>query len=159
MKKTVLLLAVILGLGLFVLTRGGDDPSEIEALFGRTLEAGRTGDLSGFMDSVSLRYRDEYGLSYVGVKRMAQVSLEKFEGLDGTFGGLAVILGENEAGEKTATATVEVTVLGMKGGVPIGLIGDVDRPDTLTVELVKSGFGGWKIVSVSGFDSRSGGRF
>ncbi len=69
MKKLipVIIIAAVL---VYFFFPSGDDPSEIEAVVKKTIAAGKKKDLDGVMDSFSRRYKDEYGMNYVVVKKI-----------------------------------------------------------------------------------------
>ena len=145
---------VILGvLLIYFIYTGGDETSEIEAVFNEIIDSGRNKDLEGVTEHFSLYYKDEYGVSYPVVKNIVSNTFERFDSLDGGYGNVSVSLGEDENGEKLAYANVDVKVTGIEGGIPHTLLGTEDTPDNITVTLKKSTFRGWKIIKIEGIDS------
>ncbi len=145
---------VILGtLLIYFIYTGGNERSEIEAVFNDIIESGRNKDLEGVTEHFSLYYKDEYGVSYPVVKNIVSSTFEKFDSLDGSYGNVSVSLGEDENGEKLAYANVDVTATGTRGGTAHTLLGTEDTPDNITVTLKKSTFRVWKIIKIEGIDS------
>jgi len=152
--KILIALAVVIVVFLYLFYSSANDPSEVKAVLTRVLDAGKGKDLDGVMDNFSLKYKDEYGLSYPLLKGMMKGEFDKYDLFEGEISNLRVVFHKNEQGEKTAIANFDVYVQGMKSGIPIALIGTHDSPDKITVTLIKGVIGGWKIVSVSGVDER-----
>ena len=153
MGKYLVLAIVILGLFIYLFLWSGDDPSEIGAVFNDVIEAGKKKDLDGMMDHFSINYRDDYGATYPIVKNVVKNFFERFDGFDADYSSLAVSINDSENGEKEAVANLDVWVSGIRNGIPVPLLGDEDTPQNVTVTLVKSKFGGWKIVKVEGVEA------
>lgn len=152
-RIAVVIVFIIAGI-YFLFFTDGDDPSVIDGVLTEAKAAGVERDLSGFMDNFSMQYRDEYGFSYLVIKRIVGRQFEKFEKFEAEYTDLGVVFDENEQGDKLAIATLDLRVKGFKKGLPIDLIGTDDSTDNINIEFLKSSLGVWKIVSVSGVDTR-----
>lgn len=155
--KYIIPIFILWVLLIYFIYTGGDETSEIEAVFNDIIESGKNKDLEGVTEHFSLYYRDEYGVSYPVVKNIVSSTFEKFDSLDGSYGNVSVSLGEGENGEKLAYTNVDVTAIGTRGGIPHTLLGTEDTPDNITVTLKKSTFRGWKIIKIEGIDSAAKG--
>jgi hypothetical protein len=153
MGKYIVLAIIILGLFIYFFLWSGDDPSEIGAVFNDVIEAGKKKDLEGVTEHFSINYRDDYGATYPVVKNVIKNFFERFDSFEGDYSNLAVSINEGEDGEKQAIANLDVWVSGIRNGIPVALLGDEDTPQNITVTLVKSKLGGWKIVKVEGMES------
>lgn len=146
----ILILGVLL---IYFIYTGGDETSEIEAVFNEIIDSSRNKDLEGVTEQFSLHYKDEYGASYPVLKNIIENTFEKFDSVDGSYGNVSVSLGEDENGEQLAYANVDVKARGTRAGIPQTLLGIDDTPDNITVILKKSTFGGWKIIKIEGIDA------
>jgi len=152
-RYLLLLIAAALVL-LYLFFPRGDDPREIEAIFDEMKEAAANKDTDGVAEHFSLQYKDEYGASYPVVKKVIGNVFRKYDSIRVSYSGLSVVFSENESGEKEAAANLDVTVTGYSSGMSYDLIGSEGSPDNVTVTLVKSGLGGWKITGVEGLDAQ-----
>jgi len=155
MKKLipVIIIAAVL---VYFFFPSGDDPSEIEAVVKKTIAAGKKKDLDGVMDSFSRRYKDEYGMNYVVVKKIMKNVFSKYDSFDGDFFDLTASIGKSEDGEKQAVANFNIYISGSKSEIPVAILGTANSPENITVTFRKSKLGGWKIVSVEGVEFEEG---
>jgi hypothetical protein len=152
-KYLLLLIAAALVL-LYLFFPRGDDPREIESVFGDMRNAAEKKDADGVAEHFSLQYKDEYGATYPVVKKVIGNVFLKYDSVRVSYSGLSVVFSENESGEKEAAANLDVTITGYLSGMPHDLIGSESSPDNVTVTLKKSGLGGWKITGVEGLDAQ-----
>ncbi len=153
MSKYIVLIIIMLGILVYFFLQSGDDPSEIEAVFNEVIDSGRKKDLDGVMEHFSINYRDDYGATYPIVKNVVKNFFERFDGFEADYSNLAVSINESEDGEKEAVANLDAWVSGIRNGIPVPLLGDEDTSQNITVTLVKSKLGGWKIVKVEGIEA------
>lgn len=134
----------------------GEDAGEIESLFNEIKGAAEKKDTEGVTGHFSLQYKDEYGAGYPVVKNIIAKVFERYDRIEASYSGLSAVFGENEHGDKEAAVNTDVLVTGFKSGIPYALIGSGGSPDNVTVTLVKSGLGVWKITGVEGLDGPEG---
>ncbi len=145
--------AIILGvLLIYFIFSGGDDTSEIEAVFNEIIESVKEKDEQGVLEHFSIHYQDEQGYNYLVIKRIIENAFSRFDTLDGSFDNISVSLGEDENGDKLAHTKVGVKATGVKGGIPETLLGSDDSHDEIMVTLKKASFGKWKIIEIEGVD-------
>ena len=156
MSKYIVLAIIISGILIYFFLQSGDDPSEIEAVFNEAIDAGKRKDLGGVMEHFSINYRDDYGITYPVVKNIVKNFFERFDGFEADYSNLIASINESEKGDKQASANLNARVSGIRNGIPVPILGDVDTPQNITVTLVKSKLGGWKIVKVEGIEADEG---
>ena len=145
--------AIILGvLLIYFIFSGGDDTSEIEAVFNEIIESVKEKDEEGVLEHFSIHYQDEQGYNYLVIKKIIGDAFSRFDSLDGRFDNVSVSLGEDENGDKIAHTKVGVQATGVRGGVPETLLGSDGSYDDIMVTLKKTSFGKWKIIEIEGVD-------
>jgi len=143
--------AVILGvLLIYFIFTGGDDTSEIEAVFNEIIESVREKDGDGVLEHFSIHYQDEQGYNYLVIKKIIGDVFSKFDSLDASFGNISVSLSEDENEDKLAYTKVGIKAEGIRGGIPETLLGSDGSFDDIMVTLKKSTLGGWKIIEIEG---------
>lgn len=153
MARYVIPLIIIVALIIYFYFPGGDDTSEIEAVFNSIIESAGEKNLEGVTEHFSIHYKDEHGATYPFVKKIIQNAFEKYDGLQGSYSDLSATIGENENGEKEAAANLDIIVKGINSGESHNLIGSDGSPENITVMLKKSSFGGWKITEIEGLET------
>ncbi|MEQ9618336.1 MAG: hypothetical protein RIG61_04075 [Deltaproteobacteria bacterium] len=152
MARYVIPLIIIVALLVYFYFPGGDDTSEIEAVFNSIIESAGEKNLEGVTEHFSLHYKDGHGVTYPVLKNLTQNAFEKYDGFQASYSGLSATIGENENGEKEAAANLDIIVKGIKSGKKQNLIGSDVSPENITVMLKKSSFRGWKIIEVEGIE-------
>lgn len=153
MKKVVILVVIILAILILVFGRSADDSSEIEAVIIKMTEAGKNGEYQGVTEYVSIEYRDDYGATYIIVKKLVENLFQKFNKFDTKYKNLSVSVDQAENGDKTAAANLDIHITGYQSGVPVDIIGTEDLYQNITVHLKKTKLLGWKITKSEGFDN------
>lgn len=147
---------VIIGvLIVYFFVLGSDDAKEIEKVFDNILNSAREKDHEGVLEGFSIHYDDEYGYNYLVIKRIIENAFNEFDSMEGSYENLKVQISEGENGEKVAYANVDVSALGVRGGIPKALLGGDGGYDNIDVTLKKSTLGPWKIIEVRGIDKYS----
>ncbi|MFQ5938382.1 MAG: hypothetical protein ACE5LB_18430 [Acidiferrobacterales bacterium] len=103
-------------------------------------------DLVGAMSHVSRQYLDEYGLNYLGTRRVLGWSFNRFQALDVLLHDVSV----DVRGDR-ATARGKLQVLVRQGDESVSLIGAAGDPDLVTITLIRERLA-WKVTSVNGID-------
>ena len=153
MARYVIPLLIIVVLLVYFYFPGGDDTSEIEAVFNSIIESAGEKNLEGITEHFSIHYKDEHGATYPVVKNIIIKAFDEFDGFQASYSGLSATIGENENGEKEAAANLDIIIKGIKSGERQNLIGSDQSPENITVMLKKSSFGGWKIMEIEGLDT------
>jgi hypothetical protein len=105
-------------------------------------------DLGKCMSYVSLHYKDEYGLTYLGVKRLLSRIFQEFEAFEIDLGNLQIILHD----KGTAFATFDLKVRVIYGGQKAYLLGSVDVANRIKMSFAKEG-GRWRVTQVEGVEA------
>ncbi|MGQ0793721.1 MAG: hypothetical protein ACT4NX_06465 [Deltaproteobacteria bacterium] len=156
MRKIAPLILALAAVAYFFLP-SGDDPRQIDAIFGKIEEAGVKRDLDGVFEHFSLLYKDDYGATYPALKGIVKRFFEKYDGFDAGYSNLAVSIGEDSDGKASAVANLDVYISGIKSGRDTPIVGNEGSPENITVTLEKSGLGDWKIVNIEGLESAEDG--
>ncbi len=105
-------------------------------------------DVGKCLRRVSLHYRDEYGLTYVGVKGLLTRIFQEFDAFEIDFRNLQITLLDKEV----ASASFDLKVKVRYGGQRVYLLGYGDVPNRIKLSLVKEG-GRWKVTQVEGVEA------
>jgi hypothetical protein len=104
-------------------------------------------DLVKCLRHVSLHYKDEYGLTYLGVKGLLTQIFQEFEGFEIDLRNLGITLLD----KGTASATFDLKVKVNYGGQRVYLLGSGDFSNRVTMSFIKEG-GRWKVTQVDGVE-------
>ncbi len=143
-KKSFLLLVFLLLLGGVYLLWPSDE-KRIKKLFNEGIEAIESKNLDGVMSKISFNYRDEYGLTYVTLKRMLAEDFRVFTDLKVESGDLKI-----KVSGDTATAELKIRVLATAGNETGFIVGDPKEPVSLKVTLARE-HAQWLVVKAEGF--------
>lgn len=152
--KKILITAIAL-LILFLLFRGtgNRDAEYFKSYISDMKNAGEQKDFEEFTDFFSAHYRDSAGLNYIYLKNIIRKQFEKYEKFDAEYSDVTVSdLYSDEAENSFVDINLDVTVTGIRNGIPVELIGVTGNPDNITLTLRKSFIGQWKVVRVEGVD-------
>lgn len=105
-------------------------------------------DLGKCMSYVSLHYKDEYGLTYLGVKRLLDRIFQEFDAFEIDLVNLRIILHDKE----TAFATFDLKVKVIYRGQQAYLLGSGDVVNRVKMSFAKEG-GRWRVTRVEGVDA------
>ncbi len=102
-------------------------------------------DLGKCLRHVSLHYKDEYGLTYLGVKQLLSKIFQEFEAFEIDLKNLQITLLD----KGTASAAFDLKVKVNYGGQRAYLIGSGDDSNRIEMSFIKEG-GRWKVNQVEG---------
>jgi hypothetical protein len=101
-------------------------------------------DLDGLMKYISFNYHDDYGGSYINVKKRAEFTFKRFDDFD-----ISIEIIKIELDKDQARAEIRLSVIASEGDSRGYFIGDAVEPQNIKVFFEKSSYG-WKIISISG---------
>ncbi len=104
-------------------------------------------DLGKCLRNVSLHYKDEYGLTYVGVKGLLTRIFQEFDPFEIDLRNLRITLLDKEAASVTFDLKVKVSYREQK----VYLLGSGDFSNQVKMSFIKEG-GRWKITQVEGIE-------
>jgi hypothetical protein len=104
-------------------------------------------DISGLMENISFNYSDDYGGSYLLLKKRLEKLLNRFSDFEITADVMGMEIDENRA-----EADLKVSVIASKGEERGYLIGDAGGVQDMKVSFEKSPALQWKIIKVERFD-------
>jgi len=105
-------------------------------------------DLEKCMRDVSLHYKDEYGLTYLGVKRLLNRIFQEFDAFEIDLGNLRIILLD----KGTAFATFDLKVKVIYRRQQAYLLGSGDFANRIKMSFAKEG-GRWRVTQVEGVEA------
>jgi hypothetical protein len=112
------------------------------------VQAIQTKDLGKCLRHVSLHYKDEYGLTYVGLKGLLSRIFQEFDALEIDLRNLRIALLD----EETASVTFGLKVKVSYGGQKVYLLGSGDFSNRIKMSFIKEG-GRWKVTQVEGVEA------
>jgi len=113
------------------------------------VEAIEAKDLGKCLRHVSLHYKDEYGLTYLGVQRLLSHTFQEFDAFEIDLRNLSITLLDKEAASARFDLKVKVSYRGQKAY----LLGSMDFSNHITMSLAKEGRR-WKVTRVEGVEAQ-----
>ena len=104
-------------------------------------------DLGRCLRHVSLHYKDEYGLTYMGVRGLLTRIFQEFDAFEINLKNLRITSLDKEAAAVTFDLTVKVSYRGETGF----LLGSGNFSNRITMSLIKEGRR-WKVAQVEGVE-------
>ncbi len=147
-KKSIALLFVLIVSPAIIYLLWPTEEARIKKLVRQAAHAIEEEDIEEVMSKVSYNYQDEYGLSYVLIKKGLQQHFQRYASLDVDYENLKIEVAE---GAEEATASMDLRVLA-SAGQEMGYILGGDGPARLELGLKKGGpLRKWQVVEASGF--------
>lgn len=113
------------------------------------VQAIETKDLRKCLRRVSLHYKDEYGLTYVGVRALLNRIFQEFDAFEIALRNLRISSLDKE--REAASVTFDLKVKVEYREEKVYLLGSGDFWNRIEMELVKEG-GRWKVTHVEGVE-------
>jgi len=145
-KKTIAFLFLLIVSPVLIYFLWPTDESRIKKLAGECIRAAEKEDLDTLMSKISFTYQDDYGLSYILLKKLIEDGFRRFSEIDAEHENLKV----NVMDEK-ATATFDIRVIASHGQERGYFMGDIKEPAHITLHLEKGPLGKWLIVKAEGY--------
>ncbi len=108
-------------------------------------------DLEKCMRHLSLHYKDEYGLTYLGIKGLLIRIFQEFDAFEIDLGNLGIILLDKGTG--TAFATFDLKVKVIYRMQQAYLLGSGDSANQIKMSFAKEG-GRWRVTQVEGVEAQ-----
>jgi len=105
-------------------------------------------DVGKCLRHVSLHYKDEYGLTYMGVKGLLTRIFQEFDAFEIDLRNVRITLLDKEAASVTFDLKIKVSYRGQMGF----LLGSGDFSNRITMSFVKEGRR-WKVTQVEGVEA------
>jgi hypothetical protein len=105
-------------------------------------------DLAKCLRHVSLHYKDEYGLTYVGVRELLGRIFQEFDAFEVGLGDLRFLSLEKEQASLSLDLTVKVRYRGEKAY----LLGSGEDANRVNMRFIKEGRR-WKVIQVEGIQA------
>lgn len=131
-KKSIALLLIIILILIITYLLWPSDERRIKKLFKEGSEAVEKEDLDGVMSKVSFNYRDEYGLTYLYVKKYMNSIFQQMSDIQIEYENLKI-----KVNDASAIAEMDVRVVATIGNETSYIIGDAARPVHLRFTLEK----------------------
>jgi hypothetical protein len=145
MNKKSLILLLVLGTALFLTwLLFPSDEARIKRLIKESVEAVEREDIDGVMGHIAFGYQDEYGQSYVLLKRNLQRQFETYSDIQVEYEELAV-----EVTKDGATASLSLLVLATLGNQRGYILGDLKEAARLVLDLKKNPAKKWLIMKAA----------
>lgn len=145
MNKKSLILLLAVGIAVFLIwILFPSDETRIKTLITESVAALEREDIDGVMGHIAFGYQDEYGMSYVLLKKNLERQFQLYSDIQVDYEDLMV-----EVREEGATASMSVLVLATFNGQRGYIIGDLKEAARLVLELVKNPAKKWLITKAS----------
>jgi hypothetical protein len=150
-KKSIALLFMVMVAPVVIYLLWPTEEARIRKLVRQAAHAIEAKDVEGVMEKVSFNYQDEYGLSYLLIKKMLERQFQRYSGMEVEYENLRIDVSE---GAEEATASMDLRVLASSGD-QMGYALGGDEPARLRLRLKKGGpLKRWQVVEASGFMPR-----
>ena len=131
-KKSIALLLVLIVTPLIIYLLWPSDESRIKKLFKEGSRAIEKKDLETVMSKVSFNYRDEYGLTYLYLKKIMESVFRQTENIRIEYDKVKITVHDDKA-----TTGMDVLILATRGNNTGYILGDLSEPAHLTFTLEK----------------------
>ncbi len=150
-KKSIALLFVLIVSPMIIYVLWPTEEARIKKLVRQAAHAIETEDIEEVMSKVSFNYQDEYGLSYLLVKKGLEQHFQRYSSLDVDYENLKIEIAE---GSEESTASMDLRVVA-SAGQQMGYVLGGDGPARFELRLKKEGpLKKWQVVEASGFMHR-----
>jgi hypothetical protein len=147
-KKSITLLFVLIIAPMIIYLLWPTEEARIKKLVRQAAHAVEEENIEEVMSKVSYNYQDEYGLSYLLIKKGLQQQFQRYSNLDVDYENLKVEIAE---GKGEATASMDLRVVA-SAGQEMGYVLGGDGPARFVLRLKKGGpLKKWQVVEASGF--------
>ena len=131
-KKTIAFLLIVIVTPLIIYLIWPSDESRIKKLFKEGSRAIEREDLETVMSKVSFNYRDDYGLTYLYLKKILESVFSQTEDIRVEYDNVKITVRDD-----TATTDMDVLILATRGEDTGYILGDLSEPAHLTFTLEK----------------------
>lgn len=146
MKRIIVISVVIIALIIILFPT---EKKRINKVIKKGSEAILNEDIDSFMDVVALSYKDDYGGSYLYMKKRVERVLSRFDDFEIIIGNMGTTLED-----KTAIVDLRVSIIASEGEKRAYLIGDAGGHKAVKVFFVKEPFN-WKLERIEGIFSKN----
>lgn len=147
-KKSIALLIIIFAAPVIIYLLWPTEEARIKKLVRQSAQAIEEENIEDAMSVVSFNYQDQYGLSYLLIKKGLEQYFQKYSDMEVEYEGLRVEVAE---GAQEATVSMGLSVLAMRGQ-DMGYVLGGDGPVHFALKLKKGGpLKKWQVVEASGF--------
>ena len=143
-KKSVILLACLVLVPFVIYFLWPSDESRIKKLLGEESRSIEKKDIDAVMSKVSFNYRDDYGMTYLYVKKTLKAVFKRMSNIQVESEDLKITVKED-----TATAEVGVSIIATIGAETGYVLGDAANPARLRISLEKER-AKWLVAKVEG---------
>jgi len=145
-KKTIAFLFLLIVSPVLVYFLWPTDESRIKKLVRECAKAVEKEDIDTLMLKISFTYQDDYGLSYILLKKLIEDGFRRFSDMEVEYESLKVVVDK-----ENASAQFDVRVIASHGQERGYFMGDIKEPAHITLYLEKGPLGKWLIVKAEGY--------
>jgi len=143
-SKKIAFILLIISVPLIILILWPSDTARIRKLIKRGADGFEAINIEEIMSCVSYTYQDEYGMSYLIIQKGIERFLKQLDKIKIEYEDLEIVVND-----RTATADLDVRVIGTRGEHTQYVAGDFDTPLHMTFTLEKERMK-WLVVRTSG---------
>jgi hypothetical protein len=143
-RKTIILLFLFIAVPIAIYFLMPTDAKRIKKLVKKGEVALEQKDIKQVMSCVSLTYRDDYGMSYLYLKKGFERLFNTYDSLEVDYENITVVVNE-----KRAVAELDVWVIASRGPNTSYIVGDAGNGLTIKFLLQKEKLT-WQVVKTEG---------
>lgn len=147
-RKTIIFVFLLTISLIIIYLFSSTNESRIKRAIRESITAIEKEDLEGVMSKVSFKYQDDYGLSYILLKRLLDSEFKLLSGIEIEYENLKI----NIINDKQATALLDVRVIAGIGEDRGYYLGDIKEPLHLRISFEKGPMKKWLVIKVSGIN-------
>lgn len=125
------------------------DEARVQKVIRKTVSAIEAEKIEDSLLYISYSYQDEYGLSFVLIKKLLEREFIRYSDMDIKYDNLVIRIDKDKA-----QADMDVRMIATLAGERAYFIGDNKEPAHITLYLKKEGLSRWLIVKSSGIRIR-----
>ncbi len=143
-KKSIIILFLLIISPVIIYFLWPSDESRIKKLIKQGAGAIEKGEIDNVMSKVSFNYQDDYGFTYLLIKRVLEEQFKTMSDIKIEYENLKIAVKEN-----SATAELDVRVIATIGNQTGYVIGEIKRPEHLKFTLEKE-HAKWLVIKTEG---------
>lgn len=143
-RKSTILLALLIISPVIIYFLWPSDENRIKKLFREGAEAVEREIIDDIMEKVSFNYRDEYGLTYIYIKKAFETTFQRMSEIDIEYEIIGI-----DILDETASVDLDVRVIASRGADTGYFLGNAAKPERLSFSLEKVRTK-WLVTSVKG---------
>lgn len=145
-KKTIAFLFLLILSPIVIYFLWPTDEVRIKKLIKNSISAIEKEEPDRVMSAISFNYQDDYGLSYLLLKKLLVEQFSRLSGIEVEYENLTIRINK-----ENADARLDIRVIASLGNDRGYFLGDIKEPAHIELDLEKGPMKRWLIIRASGF--------